>query len=211
MPQRPKDQVRRAIVTAARRQLAERGLPQTRLAEVAAEAGTSIGNLYKYFENKQALFAAAIPEERLRELRALLARRMSALGDGDELDALAATHPYRLLSEDSVRFAIAHRHELLFVLRRAQGSPYEGFAERLSRELARRALDYAARVYPEFAVTARRRRALVRIYRGFVDAMAAILAEEKSPRGLRAAAAAHTRYHLAGLRALFRAGPEPRP
>ncbi len=62
MAQRPKEEMRRAILAAAQAELASVGFEKTTLANVATRAGTSIGNVYKYFSGKEELFAAAVPD-----------------------------------------------------------------------------------------------------------------------------------------------------
>ena len=49
MAQLLKEHVRQGFVTAAGETFAERGFEATTMAEVAERAGSSVGNLYKYF------------------------------------------------------------------------------------------------------------------------------------------------------------------
>ena len=58
MPQRPKPEVREAILTSAAETFASVGFERATLGDIVERAGTSIGNLYKYFANKDELFAA---------------------------------------------------------------------------------------------------------------------------------------------------------
>ncbi|HEU5075449.1 MAG TPA: hypothetical protein VFU02_14760, partial [Polyangiaceae bacterium] len=53
-----------------------------------------------------------------------------------------------------LEFATAHRHELLFLLRHAQGTEYESFFEDLAATLTKVALGYARRAYPEAVFSA---------------------------------------------------------
>lgn len=208
MPQVPKAQVRQAILKAAAEELAESGYDGTTLAAVAARAGTSIGNLYKYFANKEDLFTAAIPPELAREVGERLRRRIEALGTNRDANALGPEHPYRIQEEEFLEFAVAHRHELVFLLRRARGTAYASFHEDLVSSLVALVLAYAKRAYPTAAFPAARRRALARIYHAFVDSIAAILVEENGKGALRQAVAHLTVYHLAGLQALFQRAVE---
>jgi AcrR family transcriptional regulator len=200
--------MRAAILEAAAEELAEAGFAGAKLSTIAARAGTSVGNFYKYFANKEALFAEAVPDDLVGAFRALLRRRVGALGIERDVNALDASHPYRAASDELLRFALVHRAQLLFLLRSADGTPYAGVAEEVARELARLAERYAREAYPTMAHTAATRRALLRIYRGFVAQIAAILAEERSERALTEAVARVGAYHLQGLRAFFRAEAE---
>ena len=205
MAQRPKAHVREAITAAAARELAERGYAGMTLAAVAERAGTSVGNLYKYFTGKEALFEATIPPALVGEVRRLFRARVQALGELRDVARVPAAHPYRDAARALLALGVDRRHELLFLLRRADGTPYAGFADELVLLLTRLAVAYARRAYPGAAFPAHRRRAVTRIYRGFVAALASILAEEDGARALEHATELLTTYHLAGLRALFAA------
>jgi AcrR family transcriptional regulator len=205
MPQQKKPHVREGLLEAARRQFAEHGLAGASLAAIAADAGTSVGNLYKYFAGKDELFAAAVPPELAAELRALLRRQVEALGIARDADALPEDHPYRRAAAETRAFSIAHRSELLFLLRHAEGDGRSSLADDVTADLTRLAIDYVRRAYPDFPLTAANRRALRRIYRAYVASIADILAEERSDGALAQATRKLAAYHLAGLRAFFTA------
>lgn len=203
MPQQKKEHVRQAILTAARRRFAEHGAKGSPLADIAADADTSIGNLYKYFADKDALFSAAVPPELVAELRVLLREQVEALGTERDVSALAADHPYWRAAARTRAFSIDHRWELLFLLRNAAGTAYASFPEDVAADLTRLSTRYAREAYPEVPLSAANQRALRRIYRAYVASIADILAEEQSPRALGEATRTLGTYHLAGLRAFF--------
>ncbi len=205
MAQVPKAHVREAIVRAAAEELARSGYAGTTLAAVAERAGTSIGNLYKYFAGKDELFAAAVPPSLAREAEALLRRRIEALGARRHVAEVPAGDPYEAASDELLEFARANRHALLFLLAHAEGTEHEGFARDLAQKLARLAIAYAGAAYPGAAFDAASRRALARIYRGFLGSIASILAEEKSRAALEHAVRLLGAHHLAGLRSFFEA------
>jgi AcrR family transcriptional regulator len=203
MPQRPKEEVRGAILAAAAAAFAEVGFERATLGDIVARAGTSIGNLYKYFSSKEEVFDAFLPRELVAELRDLFRARVEALGAADPL-SVGETHPYHRASEELFRFTIEHRPQVVFLLARAAGSRYQSFAGDLVRVLVELALAHAGRHHPSFVATAARKRALLRIYRGFVASLASILEEERSERSLREAVGLLTTYHLSGLTAFLR-------
>lgn len=65
-----------AILDAAARSLSERGYDATTTSLVAAEAGVSVGSLYQYFANKEALVAAVAQRHADRQLRVVTAAAM---------------------------------------------------------------------------------------------------------------------------------------
>lgn len=203
MPQQKKAHVREAILLAARQQLAEHGLAGASLAAIAAAAQTSIGNLYKYFADKDALLAAAIPAELGQQIRELLRAQVQALGGARDIATLPPDHPYRAAAVQTRAFSIAHRHALLYLLRHGELDDGERFADAVAADFVRLSADYVRRAYPELGLGAAERRALRRIYRGWVAAIADILAEEQSDRALALATERHAAFHLGGLRAFF--------
>lgn len=213
MPQLKKEHVRQAIIEAARRRFAEGGVSGAPLSAIAADAGTSIGNLYKYFATKDELFAAAIPDTLATELRTLLREQVEALGDERDVSELPADHPYRQASARTREFSRRHRRALLFLLRHAQGTNHASFAEDVAADLTRLSVAYAKRVYPQLPLGAANLRALHRIYRAYVSSIADILAQERSARAMGEATQKLAAYHLAGLQAFFQtaaaAQPEP--
>ena len=55
-----KQEVRNRILTSARQEFYEKGYEGAAMRSIAAAAGTSLGNLYRYYRNKQELYAAVV-------------------------------------------------------------------------------------------------------------------------------------------------------
>jgi len=203
MAQRPKAEVREAILKAAAEAFAEGGFERAALGDIVARAGTSIGNLYKYFANKDELFAEFIPRGFTTDLTNRVRAQVEALRAEPNVLALDDEHPYRRASEDLLAFTIAHREQVVFLLLRAQGTKHERFAGEVVRLLVELALEHARTTYPTFVITPPIKRALARIYKAFVGTLGAILAEERAEQAVRWAVALQATYHLSGLKALF--------
>jgi len=203
MPQRPKAEVRAAIQEAAAEVFADSGFERAALSDIVERAGTSIGNLYKYFDNKEALFAEFMPRGFTAELTNRVRAQVEALRAEPDVFMLGADHPYRRASEALLTFTIAHRQRVVFLLLRAQGTTHERFASEFVRVLVELAIEHAHATYPAFVARTADKRALTRIYRAFVGNLGTILVEERSEQAVRAAVASQTAYHLSGLRALF--------
>lgn len=207
MAQRRKPEVRDAILRAAAEAFAEGGFERAALGDIAARAGTSTGNLYKYFTSKDELFEAFLPRGFTAALARLVRVQVEALRSEPDVRALGAGHPYRRASEDLLAFTIEHREQVVFLLLRARGTRHERFVGNVVRLLVGLALEHAHATYPGFAATPTNKRALTRIYAAFVATLGAILVDERSERALREAVAAQRAYHLSGLKALFLAAP----
>lgn len=209
MVQRPKTEVRDAILHAAAEAFAEVGFERAALGDIVARAGTSIGNLYKYFRNKDELFVAFISKDFTAELTKRIRAQVEALRGEPDVFSLGEDHPYRRAAEELFTFTLTHRERVVFLLLRAEGTEHERFATDVVRLLVELAIAHARATYPTFEVTPAKKRALTRIYRAFVQTLGAILVEERSERAVREALASQSAYHLTGLEALFRIASRP--
>ncbi len=211
MPQRPKREVRQAIIDAGASAFAEIGFERATLAGIARCAGTSVGNVYKYFASKEELFAAAIPAAFVKQLKQQIQRQVKALGDARDVLALAPEHPYHQATDELLRLSLAHRAQILFLLRHAEGTAHAGFVDRLVRQLVGLARGYAEGAYPGAQLTRAERRSLTRTYRAFIAHLAAILEQEKSEAAVREAVRLLSAYHLSGLAGIFRVADHNTP
>jgi AcrR family transcriptional regulator len=201
MAQGPKEHVRQSFVTAAGEAFAELGFEATTMAAVAERAGSSVGNLYKYFAGKQQLFDAAVPLALVQELTRRTRARIRALGAVK--DVRDASTEYHDLAEDLVDFGLRHRAALVIVLTRAGGTPFADFSEQFVEKLTSWALDYARVTYPRLEPGPLLRFVLRRAYQAFVASLAAALQHFPDDGDARAAIALFTTQHQAGLKRLF--------
>lgn len=203
MAQVPKDHVKAAFVSAAAETFAELGFAATSMGAVAKRAGSSVGNLYKYFASKQQLFDAAVPPELAQELRRLTRARIRALGSALDVRELASDARYHALAGSLLDYCFEHRAAVVVLLARAEGTAYASFSARFVDELVELALDYARRAYPALPVTADLRFVLRRAYQAFLGSVAEALRQFPSEARARAVIALLTAQHQAGLKGLF--------
>jgi AcrR family transcriptional regulator len=203
MPQILKDTVRERIAGAALEVFAAQGYAGATMGQIAAAAGISTGNVYRYYPGKRELFDAVVSPGFVRRFRTLLRRRVRALDGVRDVRLLAAGAPYHLASEELLRFAIDHRRRVIVLLARAEGSRYETFAERTVDDLVGLAVAHFTALDPTTALDRAMRFDLVEIYRAFVRVLVRILETFDDGRSIRAAVEGYTRYHLAGLESFF--------
>jgi AcrR family transcriptional regulator len=91
--ERRKAQTRARVLAAARALFASRGVEQTTIREIAADADIALGGFYNYFRTKDDVLAALIEENLGEQLRLLILRQ-------EQVDDVAE------------RVSIAHRHLL---------------------------------------------------------------------------------------------------
>ena len=82
---------REQILQAAMSCFAKRGFHQASMHDISAEAGISVGLIYRYFANKEAVIAAMVDEHK-RDLQGLLERARSAPTLLDSLEILLTAH-----------------------------------------------------------------------------------------------------------------------
>jgi AcrR family transcriptional regulator len=131
--QRIKEELRRRILAAAKREFLEKGFEGASLRAIAAAAGTAKSNLHNYFEDKDALFLAlASPVAGLirRALEIAAAKnadaRPGSYGSEGQASAISAVAAFVAANTDEVRL-------LLFA---AGGSSLAGFKEEVIERFA---------------------------------------------------------------------------
>jgi AcrR family transcriptional regulator len=201
MRQYLKVEIQDRILEAALHAFATVGFQATSVAGVAAAAGVSTGNVYRYFDSKQTLLDTVLPETFPRALERLVRARMRAARGSRDPASVRRTpsSTYRAAADELVEFAIANRLRVLVLLERSAGTPYEGFADSLVDLLVDGALDHARSLGKKAHPSPAASFALRRIYANFLSAMAAALSVGGDAPAMRAAIESYTTYHLSGL------------
>ncbi|ATJ84087.1 TetR/AcrR family transcriptional regulator [Halomonas beimenensis] len=201
MPQTLKTAVRTRILAAAAEAFARDGFAAARLTDIAAEAGVSTGNLYRYFPNKAALFDAVVPRDVAARLLRLMRARVRELGT--LADWRSATAPGSARAEALLAFWIERRLPVVILLAGAQGSSLAHVRPLIVRELTRLADAYVASQTAGEGAGPVPRAVLVQLFSSTLDMIVAILRLHDDAGEIRAAFEAFWRYQLAGLEALL--------
>lgn len=103
------EQHRREIVDAAERLVKRNGLHQLKLRDIAKEGGKSLGNLYNYFQNKEAIIEALVEREKSRFLM-VVSQKIEPL-PGEDYKSMLRRHLEQMadayLDPDSLLLAIS--------------------------------------------------------------------------------------------------------
>jgi AcrR family transcriptional regulator len=198
--QRLKESIRQSILTAASEAFARDGYRCTRLQDVALAAGIATGNLYRYFEDKDALFHAVVPRTLAARLLCLLRSRVRELGVVPDWTMMTAGRSGR--ADALLEFFVEHRVPALIILAGAEGSELAHVRPLVIRQLTRLATAYLRKrdVKPETVVP---HAVLVQIFVNTVDMIVAILRSYDDRVKIQSAFAAFWRYQLSGLQALL--------
>jgi AcrR family transcriptional regulator len=197
MAQIQKPALRERVLVAAEHEFAASGYRGATMASIAARAGVSTGNLYRYFPSKEALFGEIFTDAFAETFLALVDKRVEALtraADLTSLDADARADAAALLS-----FWIENRRRVIVLLDRADGSRLASFRARFVESLVKATLatlrDGACGREPSEAAE----RLLWILFENTVRAIVAILEQHEDEREIADAFTGFWSYQLAGL------------
>ncbi len=198
-----KEEVRERIVEAALTVFAAQGFAGASMAGIAAEAGISAGNIYRYFGTKEELFDAAVPEAFVQKLSTFFTRRIHAMAGVRDVGDLPGKNAYSGISEAFVAFALANRRRVIILLARSEGSSRHAFPDELLSLLMGLAQNYGRSIGRDFRSRPQRRFTLQLIYQAFLQAMVHLLETYPDDDEFRIALDDYQHFHLAGLKAFF--------
>ena len=190
MVQFKKDEIKEKIDAAALAVFAVRGYREAKITEIAARAGVSVGNIYRYYKGKDEIFAAILPETFWPAAQELIFAKIGAFGAGR---AEASRREF-------IEFMVASRERLLILFNGSQGTQYEHVKTELARFLVQAVREH----YPaQWKALGDSERLVLRIYEGLVDIYAYALQEAGTAAELERLIAAIDAYHLLGISGLL--------
>jgi len=198
MAQRLKTEVREHIEAAALACFAQTGLSGARMGDIAREAGISTGNIYRYVENKEALFYQVIDNQLVAEIRQMLWGR-------SETAITSPTGSYGdmlVLNPQQREFVTRHRLAVVIVLTRCEGTRHAGVFDELVTLLTRQAEAWAKK-HGRGKLSPQRRKIVNLIYRHYLLKIADILLTHDTGDAIAVAMEQLLTYHLAGMGALL--------
>jgi AcrR family transcriptional regulator len=101
------------ILNAARQRFSDYGPGKTTMAEIAADCDMSVGNLYRHFDNKQAIMVASMQQQLQKKLQAGMT---AAAQQHDGLDALRCFLQTRLHLAHAQFAGTRHLFDLLHII-----------------------------------------------------------------------------------------------
>lgn len=122
-----KEEIRNNIIAAAIKEFTERGYHSASMRVIAADAGAAIGNVYRYFKNKDELFNTIVEPVYIRFTSMVFDLYMPQ-------ESVPEMH---LMTEDItdkiMEFYDEYAVELLILIDKSNGSKYEDIKEELIR------------------------------------------------------------------------------
>lgn len=140
-PSSKADKTKEAILQSARKEFSAVGFREASLRRIAADAGVTTGSIYRYFENKDALFQTIIQpaEQAFLELHASLSSEVFVeAGQGVEYDKTPENRQIMALLD----MVYDHFEAFYLLLACADGSQHGDFLGRFVEQETRSALEY---------------------------------------------------------------------
>lgn len=191
-----KPEVRERVLRAAEAVFAEAGYAGATMAGIAARAGISTGNVYRYYASKDLLFDELFPPAFAAEFVALVKRRLRSLTAAADLQRLGGDA--QADGQALLRFWIEHRRKVVVVLSHAEGSRLAAFRE----EFVALLVDATAADLRKAAgrrLTKAERLVLGTLFDNTARMLVAILGSDASEAEVEAAFSGFWSYQLAGL------------
>jgi len=131
-----KEEVRRKIKKAALYEFERNGYQKTSMRSVALSAGVTVGNLYRYFKNKDDIFNVIIQpafQEIYKFINEFARYKNTIFSEKKQKDNFIKT-----FEESLIRIYIQHRSELVILLNGSKGSQMENAREQIISLIAGR-------------------------------------------------------------------------
>ena len=131
-----KEEVRQKIKKAAISEFEENGYQKTSMRSIALNAGVTVGNLYRYFENKDDLFNVIIQpafQEIYKFIDEFARFKKSKLSEEKQKEDFI-----KMFEGSLIRIYIQHRSELVILLNGSKGSQMEDAREQIISLIAGR-------------------------------------------------------------------------
>lgn len=122
-----KDEIRNSIVQEAKETFLKLGFEKTSMKDIAGKVGVAVGNLYRYYPNKEALFEAVVTPAYDKLIRLIRDNEQTQRAGLSMLEQLA-----ELLSE----ILHEHRDSFLILLGGSAGTKYERAKDHFYETLA---------------------------------------------------------------------------
>ena len=141
-----KNDIRENILSAAREEFLKNGFEKASIRNITAAAKTSKSNVYNYFQDKDALFAAVV-EPTTAGIKSSLGKLRS--GNPDRTAQTYTIEAQKEVIEKIMSFVFAHKDDLKLLLFRSSGSTQSGFKEGVTKGLAEVLSDWVSHAAPE--------------------------------------------------------------
>lgn len=200
MVQRLKDEVVEKIRHAALEIFFEKGFFPAKMTDIAKRADISVGNIYRYFKNKEVLFYSIIGEELVNGIKQSLSRKMGAIA-GITPGNLDRGHLISLFDKELLPVILSHKKHTVILLRGSRGTRYEHFADELTSYLKKLLMGYTTSFSNDRTSISMETSDLIieQSYKNFIQTLGVILMTYEDDGRITEAVHSLLQYHLYGI------------
>ncbi len=194
MPQIQKEAVRNEIIDKALLLFAKKGYDESSIADVAKAAGTSVGNVYRYFKSKEEILNEIITSPFIANIRKEIFTKIGA-GKSDTIHEQSQNKDYLDYSEQFFKSMIENRLKLIVLMSCTKSEEGKLFRKEL--------IDYLVQTFLIQFVKEERIEALrpiiTLLYQGFIRLYLDILSKDEEEETYLCELKQLTKYHILGL------------
>ena len=145
-----KEEVKHAIIEAAFEEFKNFGFEQSSIRRIVKAAGTTIGNFYNYFENKEMLFDNIVRETYMRLMH--FAENHNDIEAVDDLWSVQDISKWRAALSKQISTLVPMISDAFIILMEgSKGTKYENTREELAQILAIHFTEHVDQFNPEYA------------------------------------------------------------
>ncbi len=198
--QTKKEEIRTQICETALKLFAESGFKGTTMADIAKAAGISVGNIYRYYMNKEDLFYSIITPALVTRLKSFLTKRKEALRGMEVIESRTADS-FNSMAREYNQFLVDYRLHFLVIMSKAEGTIYEGVKDEIVSLLENLTYQYIDTLKDKKTIQlSSQKNFLIRvIYDNFINALVSIAKNYRDPEDARLLLEAYMQYHHFGL------------
>lgn len=120
MTQYKKDEIRERIDAAALSVFACKGYRAAKISDIAAQARVSVGNIYRYYTNKDEIFYTVVPDDVFLRLQSAITAKIGAADGG----MTAGGRIFREVTDTFLGFLLAKRAQITILFSGSEGTRY---------------------------------------------------------------------------------------
>lgn len=141
MAQYKKDQIKENIDAAALKVFSQKGYRATKISDISACSGVSVGNIYRYYKNKDEIFYSIVPEDFPSRILEEVHGKITAEKYNHNKDSGI----FEEIAEAFIRFMLSNRERILILFSGCSGTKYSG----LPSELVESLISIVKSIYPD--------------------------------------------------------------
>ena len=200
MAQTLKTEIKDRINDAAFQVFFRKDYRSAKMSEIANEASISVGNIYRYYKNKENLFYQIIPPEQVSNIKKMLKKRIQAAYGINDLKKLDQEAQYWKIFEEQLQFMLEYRQMIVILLCNSRGTIYEDFKDELIDLMKTLTRKYLKSIRANEKRTPETDFTMDLIYNHLIDVIVKTLSKFEDRKKANLIIRKFLSYHLAGLK-----------